>query len=37
MIQILQYLRKEDVLKIVETMLKLKDGKEEVDDIDHLR
>ena len=29
-------LRKEDVLKIVETMLKLKDGKEEVDDIDHL-
>ena len=29
-------LRKEDILKIVETMLKLKDGKEEVDDIDHL-
>src|SRR5210317_2009088 len=29
-------LRKEDILKIVETMLKLKDGKEDVDDIDHL-
>ena len=29
-------LRKDDILKIVETMLRLKDGKEEVDDIDHL-
>ena len=29
-------LRKEDILKIAETMLRLKDGKEEVDDIDHL-
>ncbi len=29
-------LRKEDILKITETMLRLKDGKEEVDDIDHL-
>ncbi len=29
-------LRKEDILKIVQTMLRLKDGKEDVDDIDHL-
>jgi DNA-directed RNA polymerase subunit beta len=29
-------LRKEDIIKITETMLRLKDGKEEVDDIDHL-
>ena len=29
-------LTKEDILKIVEKMLRLKDGKEDVDDIDHL-
>ena len=29
-------LRKEDILKIIQTMLRLKDGKEDVDDIDHL-
>ena len=29
-------LTKEDILSIVEKMLRLKDGKEEIDDIDHL-